>query len=172
VLARWGLVPPWASDLSIGYRLLNARAETVADKPAFRAAFRARRCLIPATGFYEWQKLGKLKQPYHIRLKGREPFAFAGLWERWQEPGGDPIDSCAIITTEANEPMRPLHARIPVILDPDSYDDWLDPRSRDIEALRALLVPYPDEGMTATPVSAFVNNARNEGPQCLEPVPI
>jgi putative SOS response-associated peptidase YedK len=169
VLARWGLVPPWADDLSIGDRLINARDETVTEKPVFRASFRRRRCLIPATGFYEWVKHGKDKKPYHIRLKGGEPFALAGLWERWQEPGGEPIDSCTIITTQANELMRPLHDRMPVILDPDSYDDWLDPRSRDIDALRALLVPYPDEGLIATPVSSYVNNARNEGPKCLAP---
>jgi putative SOS response-associated peptidase YedK len=119
----------------------DAAKGSTGNWPVFRAAFRQRRCLIPATGFYEWVRLGKRKQPYHIRLKGGEPFAFAGLWERWQEPGGEPIDSCAIITTEANEPMRPLHNRMPVILDPGDYDPWLDPKFREVDALRALLVP-------------------------------
>jgi putative SOS response-associated peptidase YedK len=170
VLARWGLVPSWASDLSMGYRLINARVETVADKPSFRAAFRQRRCLIPATGFYEWQKLGKLKQPYHIRRKDGDPFAFAGLWEHWQSPEGEVVESCTILTTEANEVMMPLHDRMPVILDAGVYDRWLDPSAKDVAALQTLLVPYPDEGMVAVPVSSYVSNARHEGPKCLEPV--
>ena len=172
VLARWGLIPSWSSDAAIGNRLINARAETVADKPSFRAAFRQRRCLVPATGLYEWQKQGKYKQPYHVRRKDGEPFAFAGLWERWQEPGGEPIDSCTILTTEANDLMRSLHDRMPVILDPRSYDRWLDHGRHDREALCSLLAPCPSEWLVAFPVSSYVSNARNEGPKCLEPVPI
>jgi putative SOS response-associated peptidase YedK len=172
-MVRWGLIPPWADDPSVGGRLINARAETVAEKPAFRAAFRKRRCLVPATGFYEWQKLGKHKQPYHLRRRDGEPepFAFAGLWERWQLPGDEPIDSCTILTTTANDLMRPLHERMPVILDPRGYDHWLDHGRHDREALRALLVPCPSELLTALPVNSYVNNPRNEGPKCLEPVP-
>jgi putative SOS response-associated peptidase YedK len=170
-LARWGLIPSWAADPSIGNRLINARAETVADKPSFRAAFRQRRCLVPATGLYEWQKQGKYKQPYHVRRKDGEPFAFAGLWERWQEPGGEPIDSCTILTTEANDLMRPLHDRMPVILAPVDYDRWLDQGRHDREELCSLLAPCPSELLVAFPVSSYVSNAKNEGPKCLEPVP-
>jgi putative SOS response-associated peptidase YedK len=170
-LVRWGLIPSWSSDPAIGNRLINARAETVAEKPSFRAAFRQRRCLVLADGFYEWQKAVKHKQPYHIRMKDDGPFAFAGLWERWQEPGGEPIESFTILTTEANELMKPLHDRMPVILAPWDYDRWIDPRSREVEELQALLVPCPDEWLTATAVSSYVNSPKNEGPKCLEPVP-
>jgi putative SOS response-associated peptidase YedK len=171
VLARWGLVPSWASDLSIGYKLINARSETAASKPSFRSAFKQRRCLVVADGFYEWEKAGKHKQPFHIRMKDDGPFAFAGLWERWQEPGGEPVESFTILTTEANGLMKPLHDRMPVILAPWDYDRWIDSKSRDVEELQALLVPCPDEWLTATPVSTYVNSPKNEGPKCLEPVP-
>jgi putative SOS response-associated peptidase YedK len=172
VLARWGLVPSWASDLSIGYKLINARSETAASKPSFRSAFRQRRCLIVVDGFFEWQKQGKHKQPYHIWLKDDGPFAFAGLWERWQEPGGEPVESFTIVTTEANGLMKPLHDRMPVILAPWDYDRWIDPQSREVDELQALLVPCPDEWLTATPVSTYVNSPKNEGPKCLEPVQV
>jgi putative SOS response-associated peptidase YedK len=172
VLLRWGLIPSWAKDASIGNSLINARAETVAEKPAFRSAFKRRRCLIPATGFYEWQATGgKHKQPFHIRLKGEGVFAFAGLWERWDPPGGPPVESFAIITTEPNELCAGIHNRMPVILHPEDYDAWTATgEPRDTDELRGLLVPYPAGRMEAHPVSRFVSNARNEGPQCVTPL--
>jgi putative SOS response-associated peptidase YedK len=166
-LLRWGLIPAWATDPGIGNRLLNARAETVADKPAFRSAFRQRRCLIPASGFYEWQQAGRRKQPYFLRPRDGRPFAFAGLWERWNGPGGA-VESCTVLTTQANELMRPLHERMPVILEPGSDGLWLDPLTP-ADVLRGLLVPYPSERMAACPVGPWVGDPRHEGPRCLEP---
>jgi putative SOS response-associated peptidase YedK len=166
---QWGLIPSWAKDPATGNRLINARAETVADKPSFRQAFLRRRCLILADGFYEWKSEGKRKQPVHITLKDRSGFAFAGLWEHWQSPGGDTVKSCTIITTEANAFMRPLHHRMPVILPKDKEDTWLDPATTDREVLLALLVPYPSDLMLAVPVSTFVNRPGNDGPECLLP---
>jgi putative SOS response-associated peptidase YedK len=164
---RWGLIPSWARDARIGNSLINARAETVADKPAFRAAFRSRRCLIPTTGFFEWMATGgKKKQPLHIRMSDGRPFALAGLWERWPGAGGEPVESCAILTTTANELMRPVHDRMPVILAPEDYATWLDPTTPP-DALHALLRPFPPDRMTAVPVGNYVSNPRNEGPQCL-----
>jgi len=168
---RWGLIPFWADDPKIGYKLINARAETAATKPSFRSAFKSRRCLIPATGFYEWQKLDpKHKQPFHIGLKDGQSFAFAGLWDEWHDPEGEVIESCAVLTTDANELMRPIHNRMPVILPREEYGQWLDPSLQDQEALQRLLRPFPPEGMAAYPVSTFVNAPRNEGPQCVEKV--
>jgi putative SOS response-associated peptidase YedK len=162
-LLRWGLVPSWAADPSIGNRLVNARSETVAEKPAFRAAFRQRRCLLPADGFFEWRKEGRQKQPYWFRLRDAGPFAFAGLWEQWTAPDGARVESAAVLTTAANELVRPLHDRMPVILRPEDHDRWLAPGPGDA----ALLVPYPAGEMTATPVSRWVNDARHEGPECV-----
>jgi putative SOS response-associated peptidase YedK len=168
-LLRWGLVPSWATDLSAGYKLINARAETVASKPSFRAAFKKRRCLIPASAYYEWQKAGTGgKQPFAIRPREGGLFSFAGLWESWHDPHGEVIESCTILTTEANDVMRPLHERMPVIMDPASDALWLDPGA-DAATLHALLVPYPGEKMEAFPVNTWVSNARNQGPRCLEP---
>jgi putative SOS response-associated peptidase YedK len=167
-LLRWGLVPSWADDLSIGYKLINARAETVADKPSFRLALRSRRCLVLADGFFEWAKAGGKKQPYYFRLREGKPFAFAGLWERWTK-GGEPVESCTIVTTGANELVRPVHERMPVILPPESYGAWLDPEVQDRERLLPLLRPYPTEGMVAGPVSTRVNSPRNDDPGCIEP---
>jgi putative SOS response-associated peptidase YedK len=166
---RWGLIPHWADDAKIGYRMINARADTAASKPAFRSAFRQRRCLILADGFYEWQKTGKTKQPYYIRMKDNKPFAFAGLWEHWDK-GEKPIDSCTILTTDANELMQPLHDRMPVILPPTVFEPWLDPAVQKPEAVQSLLEPFPSEGMTAIPISTYVNNVRNEGPACVAPM--
>ncbi len=162
---RWGLVPGWAKDDAIGARLINARAETLSEKPSFRGAFKARRCLIPADGFYEWQKTGKgrAKQPFHLRRPDGKPFAFAGLWERWTR-GAEPLESCAIITTEANGLLRPIHDRMPVILGPESFDTWLGEPAPDPAALAALLRPCPDDLLTAVPVSTAVNNPRFDGP--------
>ena len=170
-LLRWGLIPPWAKDPRIGNRLINARAETVATKPAFRRAFKERRCLLLADGFYEWQRQERRKQPFHIRLRAGRPFAFAGLWERWEGPEGTAIQSCTILTTTSNELVGGIHHRIPVILAPQDYDLWLDPAVQEADRLRPLLRPYPAEDMESYPVSTRVNNPTNDTPGCLEPLP-
>lgn len=169
-LARWGLVPFWAKELAVGNRMINARAETVADKPAFRAAFRKRRCLVPADGFFEWQRTGDGKQPWYIHAASGEPLALAGLWELW-DGGGEapPVASCTIITTRANEFMRPLHDRMPVVLDADARDAWLDPAAA-ASALQALLEPPGEALLEAWPVSRRVNSPFNEDPSLVEPV--
>jgi putative SOS response-associated peptidase YedK len=167
-LCRWGLIPSWANDPAIGNRLINARSETAAEKPAFRSAFRHRRCLILADGFYEWQKTGGRKQPFYIKMKDGQPFAFAGLWERW-EGGGEPVDTCTILTTEANELVRPVHDRMPVILAPEDYGRWLDPETKKPELLEPLLQPFAADAMTAYPVSPVVNTPRNDSARCIEP---
>jgi putative SOS response-associated peptidase YedK len=159
-LLKWGLIPSWADDPAIGSRMINARAETVGEKPSFRSAFKSRRCLVPADGFYEWRKTSKGKVPYLIRRPTAEPFAFAGLWERWKGPTGA-IDSYTIITTDANELMRPLHHRMPVIVDPDGYDAWLDPQSPSA-ALLEMLRPEPEGNLVAFPVSTKVNSPTND----------
>jgi putative SOS response-associated peptidase YedK len=167
-LFRWGLIPSWAKDASIGNRLINARAESVAEKPAFRAAFRRRRCLILADGFYEWKKTGRAKQPYFIRMPHEQPFAFAGLWETWRDPeSGEPIESCTIITTEASPEMAGIHERMPVILDDDSYPLWIDPGQNDPQRLQPLLRPWDRQALITDPVDSRVNNPRNEGVECI-----
>ncbi len=163
----WGLVPHWAHDPAIGARMINARAETVATKPAFRDAFRRRRCLVIADGFYEWQNRDGAKQPYYIRLKKDGPFAFAGLWDR-SEKTDTPIESCTIVTTDANELLHPLHDRMPVVLDARASRQWLDAETSDPEALQKLLHPYPADAMIAYPVSTLVNSPRHDGPECIE----
>lgn len=171
VLLKWGLVPSWAKDPKIGYRTINARGDTVAVKPSFRAAFKRRRCLIPADGFYEWKKLNeKHKQPYYITRRDERPFAFAGLYEHWAAPDGAPLDTCTIITTDANAPMARLHDRMPVILADADFDAWLDPSRQDAGELQALLRPAPDDLLKFTPVSTLVNNPRNETPDCIVPM--
>jgi putative SOS response-associated peptidase YedK len=166
---KWGLVPYWAKDPGIGNKLINARGETVAEKPAFRKAFKQQRCLVLADGFYEWTREGKTKQPYYIRFKDGRPFAIAGLWEQWekQEPT---LETCALITTGPNALMKPIHNRMPVILAPKDYDDWLDPSQHTVERLNVLLRPFPSEEMEAYPVSSIVNNPRNDQPECVRPV--
>jgi putative SOS response-associated peptidase YedK len=167
---RWGLIPSWASDPAIANKLLNARSETVTDKPSFRSAFKQRRCLIPASGFYEWQKVSaSRKQPHFIRPRDGGFFALAGLWEHWHDPKGESIETCTILTTQANELMRPLHERMPVILDSAADGVWLDPRSS-ADALRSLFVPFASDRMEAIPVSLWVSNPKHEGPQCLEEI--
>lgn len=172
VFLRWGLVPAWADDPAIGNRMINARGETVAEKPSFRKAFVARRCLIAADGFYEWQKSGGSakapKQPFYITMRDERPFAFAGLWER-NTRCGEPIETCTIITTTANELMQPLHDRMPVIVPIDRQDLWLDPAVQEVERLTPLLAPFASDAMKATPVSTRVNNPRNESPECIVP---
>ncbi len=167
---RWGLIPSWAKDLAIGNQLINAQAETAATKPAFRAAFRKRRCLILADGFYEWKKEGRHKQPFHIRLRDGRPFAFAGLWEHWEGAEGKAIDSCTILTAPPNDLLRPLHHRMAVILPFSAYEPWLDPSIQEADRLQPLLQPYPPEEMTAYPVSTVVNNPTNDTPRCTEPL--
>ena len=167
---RWGLIPSWAKDASIGNRMINARGETVAQKPSFRNALQRRRCLVLADGFYEWQKAGKGKQPMRIVLKSREPFAFAGLWESWRNPEGETIRSCTIITTEANDLLRPIHERMPVILPRELEDFWLDGDVTDSAALTHVLSPYPDEPMEAYEVSPLVNKATNNSADLVVPV--
>ncbi len=165
---KWGLVPSWAKDPGIGNRMINARSETAAEKPSFRKAMKERRCLILADGFYEWRKMGNGKQPYHARMADGRPFAFAGLWERW-ERDGEELRTCAILTTGANDLMRPVHDRMPVILPREEYEMWLDPELRDPAPLLPLLAPYPSEAMTVYPVSRAVNRPSNDGPACVEP---
>jgi putative SOS response-associated peptidase YedK len=170
-LLRWGLIPYWAKEASIGSRMINARAESVADKAAFNWSFRKKRCLVAADGFFEWQKVGKVKQPFLIRRQDRKPFAFAGLWSSWRNPEqGQWIESFTIVTTDANDLMRPLHDRMPVILDPESFDLWLDPKVEDAARLVPLLVPHPAEGFEAFPVSRVVNSALYDEPDCIQPL--
>jgi putative SOS response-associated peptidase YedK len=168
-LLRWGLIPSWSKDVAIGNRLINARGETVAEKPSFRAAFKRRRCLIPASGFYEWQKQGKSKQPIYVTPANDEAFALAGLWESWQGANGSELETCTIVTTTPNELMAPIHNRMPVIVAPEDYDTWLHSEPEPSLGLH-LIRPYPSELMRVTAVSTYVNNPRNEGPQCVEPV--
>ena len=175
-LLRWGLIPSWSKDAAIGSRMINARAETVADKPSFRSAFRHRRCLVPADGFYEWRTEDGRKQPFRIGMKGGAPFAFAGLWEQWTATAastgiseGESVETFAILTTEANEKLRPIHARMPVILAPECYDQWLD-AANDRDSLLSLLRPYPVAPMAFYRVSTVVNNVRNDDPSCTAPL--
>jgi putative SOS response-associated peptidase YedK len=169
---RWGLVPFWADDPKIGARHINARAETVATKPAFRDSLAAKRCIVPADGFYEWQRLaGGKKQPHYIRAIGGEPFAFAGLWaSRRDEDTDERLTTCTIITTKPNALLRPIHDRMPAVLPSGAWDRWLDPSFDDGDALEALLGPAPEEGMSAYEVSTFVNSVRNDGPECIAPL--
>jgi putative SOS response-associated peptidase YedK len=165
---RWGLVPAWAKE-DIGTTLLNARAETIAAKPSFRSAFRARRCVIPASGYYEWQAIGRTRKPWLFRRRDEQPFCFAGLWESWRRPDGTPLETCTIITVEPNDLARPIHTRMPVILAPEQCAPWIDPQSSDPEKISAFLRPFPAEAMTALAVSTHVSNVRHEGPECLAP---
>lgn len=165
---HWGLVPSWAGDRTIGNRMINARAETAADKPAFRAALRRRRCLVVADGFYEWQRVGKLRRPMFIHMRDDRPFAFAGLWESWEGADHSALESCTILTTAANDLVRPVHDRMPVIVAPEDYGRWLDPLVQTPEPVLPLLRPYPSEAMEAYPVSARVNSPARDEPGCVE----
>ncbi len=173
---RWGLVPAWAKDLAIGNQLINARSETLASKPAFRHAFRQRRCLVVADGFYEWRRQGKRKQPFYITAADGAPLGFAGLWERWTPPDGPPrgtpsaVDSCTIVTTSASDCMRPLHDRMPVILPREAWPAWLDPGLDDPAALQELLIRCAGDGLVSHPVDALVNSPANDSPRCIEPL--
>jgi putative SOS response-associated peptidase YedK len=167
---HWGFIPSWAKDPAIGSRMINARAETIAEKPAFRTALRRRRCLIPADGFYEWKKEpgGKTKTPMLIRMKSGGVFAFAGIWETWHSPDGSVLPSCTVITTQPNALMATIHDRMPVILEREHYQRWLDPKEHDAADLTDLLKPFPADRMAATPVSRAVNNPKNDSPACIE----
>lgn len=173
---RWGLVPSWAKDVGIGNQLINARGETLASKPAFRHAFRRRRCLVVADGFYEWQRQGKRKQPFYITAADGAPLAFAGLWERWTPPDaltrGAPsaVESCTIVTTSASDCMRALHDRMPVILPPDVWPAWLDPALDNPAALQELLGRCAGADLVSHPVDALVNNPSHDSPRCIEPL--
>lgn len=167
---NWGLVPFWAKEPSIGARMINARAETVAEKPSFRAAFRYRRCLIPADGYFEWVNTDEGKQPFHIHQPSNAPFAFAGLWERWESPDGSAIESCTIITTEANQDVRKIHHRMPAILFPQDFERWLSPEDQKGTALLPVIQQIPEGVLVANPVSKAVNRPVNDSPECIQPL--
>ena len=170
-VARWGLVPFWAKDAKFGFSTINARAEEVVAKPAYREAFKKRRCLVPADAFYEWQKLdAKTKRPFAIALRSGEPCAFAGLWESWKPKEGEPLETFTIVTTDPNEVTERLHDRMPVILDPDSYDLWLDPGMTDVAAATELLKPFDSRSMRSYPVSTRINHVANDDEECSRPV--
>jgi putative SOS response-associated peptidase YedK len=165
----WGLVPSWAKEKSIGARMINARSETLAEKPSFRNAYKRRRCLVLADGYYEWQRSGAIKQPYFISFAAGAPFGMAGLWERWRDPGsGEPLESCCIVTTSPAPAVAHVHDRMPVIIPPDAYTEWLDPDNAATDGLARLLAPCEAPGLQARPVSRRVNDARNQGAGLLE----
>jgi len=163
---RWGLVPSWASDISIGNRLINGRCETVLQKPSFRDSFRLRRCLIPADGFYQWKKSSKERQPFHFGMKDNSLFAFAGVWDRWKSPDGQTLESCSILTTAPNKWLEDVHDRMPVILPPCHYQTWLTMPAAEAETLVELLVPFDPSLMNRYPVGSLVNKPQNDGPEC------
>ena len=170
---RWGLIPPWAKEMSIGNRLINARAETAATKPSFRAAYKSKRCLIAADGWYEWKKVNGRKQPYNIRRQDRLPFYFAGLWDRWKGKVKDDVvlvQSCTILTAEACESLKTLHPRMPVVLDPQHYEPWLDGGLTDTHAIQDMIQSRPTDIFEAYPVSQYVNKPSNNLPQCIDPI--
>lgn len=168
-MLKWGLVPAWADDPKIGYRMINARSDTASEKPAFRKAFRQRRCLIPADGFFEWLTEGKRKLPHYFTLRDGGLFAIAGLWDRWRRDD-QVIESCTLLTTDANELVRSLHDRMPVILPPEFYDHWLDPHVEEPPELQALLRPFPADQMAIMPVEPVVNSPANDDPRCIQPL--
>jgi putative SOS response-associated peptidase YedK len=170
---RWGLIPSWAKDPKVGDRMINARAESLADKPAYERAFRRHRCLVPAEGFYEWQRRGSGKQPMFIHRRDGEPMAFAGLWAAWRDENDSEADwlrSCVIVTTNANDTVAPLHDRMPVVLEERDWDHWLDPEAGDVDALARLLAPAADDLLVAYPIGTRVNSADNDGPELVERV--
>lgn len=164
---RWGLIPSWAKDESIGSRMINARAESLAEKPSFKRLLGSKRCLIVADGFYEWKQENGSKTPMYITLKDDEPFAFAGLWDTWKSPAGEQLRTCTIITTQPNDVVAPIHNRMPAILLPDAREAWLDPAIKDDQLLTHLLAPYPSDAMTARAVSRLVNDPKHDSPDVL-----
>lgn len=173
-MLRWGLIPSWSKDPRIGNRMINARGETVADKPSFRSTFKHRRCLILSDGYYEWQSRGRQspKQPYLIQMRDQQPFAMAGIWETWNDPNGTSVGTCSIITTQANDLTQTVHDRMPVILEPSSYHDWLESPPENRALLEALLRPFKSSAMIMFPVSTVVNRPQNDTAACLEPVDV
>jgi putative SOS response-associated peptidase YedK len=171
VLVRWGLIPSWAKDPSIGSRMINARCETAHEKPAFRGALSTRRCIIPASGFFEWSTTPKGKFPHYIKMRDGSPLAIAGIWDSWKSPDGEIIETCAILTTVSNRLIQPLHERMPVLLHLSEYDLWLDREVTEPEKLLSLYQPYPPDLMEMHKVSPLVNNVRNDSPDCIEPIP-
>jgi putative SOS response-associated peptidase YedK len=169
-LVRWGLIPSWSKDSSSSAKMINARSETASTLPAFRDSMKSRRCLISADGFYEWQKTGKTKQPYCFEVGDRSLFAFAGIWDRWKDPNGQWIKSCSILTTTANALTSPVHDRMPVILDPDGYDLWLDPGMKNVSVVSEFLKAYDARLMRSYPVSARINHVANDDADCSTPV--
>jgi putative SOS response-associated peptidase YedK len=169
-LFRWGLIPSWASDSSGAARMINARSETAGTKPAFRDALKSRRCLIPADGFYEWLRVGKTKQPYCFEVGNAEMFAFAGIWDRWEDPSGNWVQTCSILTTSPNTMIAAVHDRMPVILDRDCYDPWLDPGMQGVRAVSDMLKPYDAQLMRCYPISTRINHVANDDEECSAPV--
>lgn len=170
-MLQWGLVPSWAKEKSIGTRMINARAETLGEKPSFRSAYRRRRCLVLADGWYEWQRSGAVKQPYLITFADREPFGMAGLWESWRDPeSGEPLETCCIVTTQAAPGIAGIHERMPVVVPEECREAWLDPGNDAAGALDAMLVPWSRGGLEARPVSRRVNDARNQGADLVQPL--
>lgn len=169
-LLRWGLIPHWADDPEIGNRLINARSETADRKPSFRDAFRRRRCVLPADGFFEWRTMNGAKQPWLVRMKNGSGFALGGLWDAWSGPGGEVVESCTILTTEPNDVVAPLHGRMPVIVPRERFDVWLGGEGEKVPPLRTVLAPYPADEMEAYPVSRRVNTPANDDPGCIEHV--
>ena len=167
-LIRWGLIPFWAKDAKVGYKMINARAETIAEKPAFREPLLSRRCLIPADGFYEWSKFSKGKSPFCFTLADDSIFAFAGIWDRWRSPERELVETCSIITTSANALLSDIHDRMPVILEAEDHDRWLDPGFKQVDDILDLLKPYQPDSMRRYRVSTLVNSAQNDDPACIE----
>jgi putative SOS response-associated peptidase YedK len=168
-MMKWGLVPYWSNDTKIGYKMINARAEGIDEKPSFKTPFKRKRCLILSDGFYEWKKEEKKKQPFRFMMKDDRPFAFAGLWDQWDKDG-ELLYSCTIITTTPNEMTQEVHNRMPVILEEDAYDLWIDAKMNDTEYLKSLLIPFPAEKMKSYPVSTLVNSPKNNVEECLSPI--
>ena len=170
-LLRWGLIPSWAEDAAIGSKMINARAESLATKPAFRDAFRKRRCVIPVSGFYEWQPItSRITQPWHIHHRNDELLAFAGIWETWKDDDGAAVETCSIVTTVPNPFMAEVHDRMPVILPAAARHMWLDPKLQDPQALQGLLVPYAEDSLIREPIGALINSPRNDSEACIKPV--
>ena len=167
----WGLMPRWAKDFSYAGRMINSRSETVAEKPSFKAPFKYRRCVVPMSGFYEWQKVGKQKQPHYIGMASGDVFGVAGIWETWGSPDGSELQSISLLTTEPNDFMKPLHNRMPVILHKEDYEEWMFTDPTEVDRLTHLFRPFPSEAMTAYPVTHYVGKATNEGIECIEPMP-
>lgn len=169
-MLKWGLIPHWAKDTSLGHKMINARSESVHEKPAFRQPIRDHRCIIPSSGFFEWEEKGGKKYPLYVRLKDGSPMSFAGIWDHWKSPEGKIVESCSILTTSSNKLIEPLHDRMPVILHPHEYALWLDRAITDPEKLKSLYQPYPADLMEMWPVSTLVNSPRNDSPDCIKQV--